>query len=138
MQRFYLILLLSLLLFTCYSCGNNNENEELITCIETYARQYPDGFTLDIITLRPVREGYAVEYSLSDTSLPYVVAHALAHDKVVGGWLDPETNVFAYGSTRVYPENQFTEAVAFGLSNNQKAIYDLRKDSTIYLVFGRP
>ncbi len=134
-HSFYIILLGLFSVFLNYSCAQETENErqELISYITEYAEQHPDGFTLNINTRQPETKGYAVEYLLPSTDIEYIVEHALAHENIVGGWKDPETMIFAYGSTKVFPEGEESEAIAFGIQNDQKAIYDLTNSRTIYI-----
>ncbi len=88
----------------------------------------PDGFTIDVRTLEQPDEGIAVAYAAtqgchSRESLVFVVTHALQHDGYVGGWLDRDSGLYYFDSTRLFPENQLEEALQFARENGQLAVY---------------
>lgn len=73
-------------------------------------------------------KGIAVSYaatqnSHSRESLTFVVEHALNHDGYVGGWLDSESGLYYFDSTKIFPEDQLEEALEFARENGQKAVY---------------
>jgi len=75
----------------------------------------PEGFTVDVRTMEQPDEGIAVAYAAtqgchSRESLVFVVTHALQHDGYVGGWLDRDSGLYYFDSTRLFPENQLEEA----------------------------
>lgn len=134
MTRRILLLFLAAFAFICY----NPAVEPLSNQIWEYAQSHPDGFTLDISTMTEPMEGIAVSYeatqgSHSRESLPAVVRHALMHDGYVGGWLDTGTGLYYFDSTKVFPEDQLEQAIAFGQENNQLAIYILSTGTSIDL-----
>jgi len=93
-----------------------------------YAKAHPDGFTLDIRTMKEATEGIAVSYAATQNShsrnqLDNVVKHALQHDGYVGGWLNNDNQLYYFDSTRLFPEDQLEEALKFGKENGQTAVF---------------
>ena len=87
-------------------------------------------FTLNVRTLQPVATGFVVSYkatqnSFSETDLQSVVAHALKHDGVVGGWYNSKDGRYYFDSNKVFKPNKLSEAIEFGLENEQLAIFSL-------------
>jgi hypothetical protein len=100
------------------------------------AKRNPEGFTIEIPSLKPVTSGYISAYLETQNSFGYegldkVINHAINHGKVVGGWLDTETNLYYFDSSKVF-EN-LKEAIEFGKQNKQIAIFDLNELKTIRL-----
>ena len=96
----------------------------------------PEGFTVDISTMEEPTEGIAVAYeatqgSHSRESLTTVVTHALAHDGYVGGWLDEESGLYYFDSTKLFPEDKIEEALEFARENGQAAIYIISTEEEI-------
>lgn len=92
------------------------------------SQKRPEGFTVDISTMEEPAEGIAVAYeatqeSLSQEALTTVVTHALEHDGYVGGWLDEESGLYYFDSTKLFPEDKIEEALEFARENGQTAIY---------------
>ena len=113
---------------------------ELVNYVWDYAAQHPDGFTLDIQTKEPVTSGIAVAYletqnSFGKESLDKVIEHALNHEKIVGGWLNPEDSLYYFDSDRIFAEGSYNEAIAFAKENLQLSIYDLSNDSLIWIEY---
>lgn len=108
--------------------------------ILSIAANNPDGFTVEIPSLRIIEvfenEGIVVAYSETQDSfgedgLKKVIAHALAHDKLVGGWLEDERLYF--DSVRIFPETQLEEALEFARIGNQLAVFRLSDGKVIKL-----
>ena len=64
--------------------------EQLFKAIFEIAKQNPDGFTVDLTTLKKVTKGISVAYletqdSFGEDGLKRVLNHALEHEKKVGG-----------------------------------------------------
>lgn len=102
--------------------------EKLKGAIVEIARMNPDGFTVDLTTLKKVTKGISVAYletqdSFDEEGLNRVLSHALAHDKKVGGWLNEENGKFYYDSIRIFTDLE--KAKSFGRENNQIAIFNL-------------
>lgn len=102
--------------------------EKLKEAIEEIARQNPDGFTVDLTTLKKVTKGISVAYletqdSFDEEGLKRVLSHALAHDRKVGGWLNEANGMFYYDSVRIFTDLE--KAKQFGRENNQIAIFNL-------------
>ena len=100
----------------------------LIKAIREIARQNPDGFTVELTTLKKVTKGITVAYketqdSFDDDGLRKVLLHATQHDKVVGGWLNEENGKYYFDSIKVFADLQ--KAIEFGRENEQIAIFDL-------------
>jgi len=100
----------------------------LFNAIKKIAAECPDGFTVRVPEMEFVISGYVVAYEetqncFGDDGLRKVLAHALAHDKIVGGWLNLDNRQYYFDSSRVF--ETLEEAKAFGLANNQIAFFDL-------------
>jgi len=111
-------------------------DKELVSVIWAMGQMYPDGFTLSLDSLRQPTEGLAVSYlatqnSFDKKSLPAVIRHARAHDGFVGGWYDPEEGKYYFDSSRIFPEDSLTAALAFARENQQHTVYDLAKKINI-------
>ena len=96
--------------------------------VEEIARKNPDGFTVDLTTLKKVTKGISVAYletqdSFDEEGLKRVLSHALVHDGKVGGWLNEENGMFYYDSVRIFTDLE--KAKQFGRENNQTAIFNL-------------
>ena len=91
--------------------------EQLFEAILKIADANPDGFTVDLTTLKKVTKGISVAY------LERVLNHALMHEKKVGGWLNEENNQFYFDSIRIF--TNLEEAKQFGRENGQIAIFDI-------------
>ena len=102
--------------------------EQLFKAIFEIAKQNPDGFTVDLTTLKKVTKGISVAYletqdSFGENGLKRVLNNALEHEKKVGGWLNEENNLFYFDSIRIF--TNLEEAKQFGRENKQIAIFDL-------------
>lgn len=114
------------------SCGNKDNKDDSVEAIVErvwqFSQSHPDGFTVDVRTMAEPTEGIAVSYaatqgSHSKESLTFVVTHALEHDGYVGGWLDSESGLYYFDSTKLFPEDQLDEALEFARQNGQQAVY---------------
>ena len=104
--------------------------EHLISAILEIANANPEGFTVDLTTLKKVTKGISVAYfdtqdSFGEEGLKRVLNHALAHEKKVGGWLNEENDQFYFDSIRIFTDLE--EAKRFGRENKQIAIFDLKE-----------
>lgn len=100
----------------------------LIEAIKEIARKNPDGFTVELETLNPVTRGISVAYletqdSFGDEGLKKVLLHSQQHDGYVGGWLNEENGKFYFDSIKIFHDK--SEAVRFGIENEQIAIFDI-------------
>lgn len=100
----------------------------VIEQLKKVAAENPEGFTFDIRAMRMVTSGIVCAYAATQNSfgiesLPAVVAHAEAHEGVVGGWMDIADLRFYFDSVRVFTD--LSEAIAFGKAQGQIAIFDL-------------
>ena len=89
--------------------------EQLFKAILEIANANPDGFTVDLTTLKKVTKGISVAYLETH--------HALMHEKKVGGWLNEENNQFYFDSIKIF--TNLEEAKRFGRENKQIAIFDI-------------
>ena len=119
------------------SCDKNKDDaqetkkdsvEAIAERVWNFSQSHPDGFTVEVRTMKEPDEGIAVSYaatqgSHSRESLVFVVTHALEHDGYVGGWLDTETGLYYFDSTRLFPEDQREAALQFARENGQTAVY---------------
>lgn len=131
-----MLFLTGTLSWTVLSCSKDNrsdqtrESKAIADRVWEFSQDHPDGFTLDIRTWTEPSEGIAVSYaatqnSHSRESLEKVVTHALAHEGYVGGWLDIETGLYYFDSTRLFPEDSLDAAIQFGKANGQLSVYIL-------------
>jgi hypothetical protein len=93
-----------------------------------FAKDHKSGFTLNINTLQPVKSGYVVSYKETQDSFDFIglqnaVIHAINHDGIVGGWFNEKNSRYYFDSNKVF--NSITKAIAFGVDNEQIAIFDL-------------
>ena len=107
-------------------------------CVWAYAQSHPEGFTLDVLTMKEPAEGIAVSYaatqdSHSRSSLQKVVAHARAHEGFVGGWFDRRSQQYYFDSTRLFSEDSLTAALLTGVDNNQLSVFKLSSSEEINL-----
>jgi len=103
---------------------------DLIERVWEYSKNNPDGFTLNIETMKPLKYGIIVAYketqdSFGKQQLQNVINHALRHQKMVGGWLNYENGLFYFDSVKVFKNSEIKEAIKFGIENEQIAIFDL-------------
>ena len=115
---------------TLVSCDKEEKVESIVEKVWDFSQSHPDGFTIDVRTMTEPTEGIAVSYaatqnSHSRESLTFVVNHALEHDGYVGGWLDTESGLYYFDSTKIFTEDQLEEALQFARENGQSAVYVL-------------
>ena len=101
---------------------------QLKKAIKAIAKQNPLGFTVELTTLKEVKQGLVVAYletqnSFDDEGLEKVLKHADKNSKVVGGWLNEENNKYYFDSCKVFTDKK--EAIEFGKMNQQIAIFDI-------------
>lgn len=104
--------------------------KQLTDGVWEYSLINPEGFTLNIETMKPIKYGISVAYqetqdSFGKESLNKVINHALEHSKTIGGWLDTESNQYYFDSVKVFRNSEVDKAIEFAKDNNQLAIYDL-------------
>lgn len=102
--------------------------EQLFEAIRKIAEENPEGFTVDLTTLKKVTGGISVAYletqdSFGDEGLRRVLKHALIHEKKIGGWLDDDTGYFYFDSVCIFTD--LRKAMQFGRENKQIAIFDI-------------
>ena len=107
-------------------------DKELYNAIWAMGQMYPEGFTIDLNTLRQPDKGIMVSYkatqnSFDKKSIPAVVKHAREHNGLVGGWYNPENGKYYFDSTRMFPEDSLAAALAFARENGQHTVYDAGK-----------
>lgn len=111
---------------------------ELAEQVWVYSQAHPDGFTLELSTMTEPTQGIAVAYeatqgSHSRESLDRVIRHARWHDGYVGGWLDTESGLYYFDSTKLFPEDQLEAAMEFGRKNGQLAFFIISTGTEISL-----
>jgi len=67
------------------------------------------------------------------TDLAEAVAHAFAHDGLVGAWRDPATGRMSYDSCRLFMDME--SALRFAHEQQQLAIYNLNRDEEVRVPF---
>lgn len=104
--------------------------KQLTDRVWEYSLINPDGFTLNIETMKPVKYGICVAFletqdSFGKESLKQVINHALENGKTVGGWFDTETERYYFDSVKIFRNSEIEKAIEFAKQNKQLAIYDL-------------
>ncbi|KPE49780.1 hypothetical protein [Chryseobacterium indologenes] len=104
--------------------------KNLIERVWEYSINNPDGFTLNLETLKPVKFGIAVaaletQNSFDKESLEKVIKHALQNGKIVGGWLNVEDGRFYFDSIRIFRNSELEKAIEYGRQEQQIAIFDI-------------
>lgn len=104
--------------------------EKLIDCVWEYAQNNPYGFTLNLETMKPVKYGICVAYletqnSFGKEGLERVIQHSQKNNKIVGGWLNSENNLYYFDSVKLFKNSELKEAIEFAKQNSQIAIFDL-------------
>ena len=127
---------IGLVVFSSSSCRDLDDIQLLVDKVWEYSLAHPDGFTIHIPDFKEPTYGIAVSYAATQNShskeaLPQVIRHALSHDGYVGGWQDTDTGLYYYDSTKLFPEDQRDQAIAFGIENEQEAIYVISTGETI-------
>lgn len=138
----YWLCAIAIAAFAIVSCGGKENGKDDVEAIAErvweFSQSHPDGFTVDVRTMAEPTEGIAVSYaatqgSHSRESLPFVVTHALEHDGYVGGWLDTESGLYFFDSTKLFPEDRLEEALEFARQNGQQAVYVISTGEEIRL-----
>lgn len=133
-------LLIALTLFLSACAADNSANisnaTELADAVWEFGQSHPEGFTLNIRKMTEPEEGIAVSYAATQGShsrkqLENVVWHSLRHDGYVGGWLDKESGLYYFDSTRLYPEDELEEALGFGAVNGQRYVYIISTGTSV-------
>ena len=111
-------------------------DKDLVNVIWAMGQMYPAGFTIDINTLQQPTKGIAVSYLATQNSfdkkdIPAVIKHARSHNGYIGGWYNSENGKYYFDSTRLFPEDSLTAALAFARENGQFSVYDLSKEIEI-------
>ena len=137
MKKLFLALALCCAFLPAFSQKEKLTDKELVNVIYAMGQMYPDGFTLDLNTMRQPTEGLMVSYketqnSFDRKSLPAVIKHARAHQNLVGGWYNAEEDRYYFDSTRCFPEDSLAAAVAFARANDQHTVYVASKDINIW------
>ncbi|MHA7823702.1 hypothetical protein ACVVIH_13145 [Chryseobacterium arthrosphaerae] len=104
--------------------------KQLIERVWEYSLNNPEGFTLDLETLKPVKFGIAVAYletqdSFDKESLEKVISHSLENGKILGGWLNVENNRFYFDSIKIFKNSELDKALEFAKQEKQIAIFDI-------------
>lgn len=133
-------LLIALTLFLSACAADNSANisnaTELADAVWEFGQSHPEGFTLNIRKMTEPEKGIAVSYAATQRShsrkqLENVVWHSLRHDGYVGGWLDKESGLYYFDSTRLYPEDELEEALGFGAVNGQRYVYIISTGTSV-------
>jgi len=103
-------------------------DDELASALYVMGQMYPDGFTLDLKTMRQPTEGLIVPYnatlnSVDRKSLTLVIKHAREHDNLVGGRYDSENGKYYYNSYHSFPESDLDAAMKFARETKQDSIH---------------
>ncbi|WP_424493873.1 hypothetical protein [Salinimicrobium sp. GXAS 041] len=104
--------------------------ENLIDRVWEYSKNNPDGFTLNIETMKAVKFGIVVAYyetqnSFGKEALELVINHSLKNSKTIGGWLNNENDFYYFDSVKIFKNSELEKAIEFAKQNKQLAIFDL-------------
>lgn len=98
--------------------------------LQTVAATFPNGFTCDKNTFKPITTGYAVavadtQNSFGSAGAAKVAAYVCTHKEVaaVGGWFNTDNNQYYYDAVIICKDLQ--TATKIGRLNKQIAIFDL-------------
>ena len=132
MKKTAILLALLLMLPFTGQAQQHISDKELVSVIWAMGQMFPDGFTISIDSLRQPTRGLAVSYlatqnSFDKKSIPAVIRHAREHDGFIGGWYNPEDGKYYFDSTRIFPEDSLSAALAFARENHQHTVFDLAK-----------
>ena len=111
--------------------------ENVVIYIEKISQLWRDGFTVNVVTLKPITKGFAVaaketQNSFNRAGLIRVIEFAKNNGcAAIGGWYDSESGLFYYDAVNIY-ENE-KDAIRAGRENEQIAIYDLTNGREIRL-----
>lgn len=103
-----------------------------------YTEKNQQGFTLSLITMKPIKAGIAVAYletqnSFGPEGLKKVLDHAYKNDLVIGGWMDEKTGLYYFDSVKIFKKSELVEAIQFAIENEQIAIFDITNLTEIRL-----
>lgn len=107
---------------------------KLIKQLKEIAAQNPDGFTVRLPNLEPVKTGWVValkatQNCFNDEGLEKAIIVATETHNVIGGW--QEGNKWYWDASQIFEtENEATEA---GIANEQIAIYHLDTNTLKFL-----
>jgi hypothetical protein len=129
-SRAVLLVSIGLTLLGGVSCQKNYDIPSLVDQVWTYSQEHTGGFTIHIPDFKEPASGIMVAYAATQNSygkesLYKVVRHAIEHEGYVGGWLDKETGILYFDSSRLFPEDQRELAIAFAKVNSQLLAYVL-------------
>lgn len=138
MRRILLIIATATVLCSCATWKKQAKVQDIADKVWEYSQTHHDGFTIHIPDFTEPTSGIAVSYaatqnSHSKASLPKVIAHAREHDGYVGGWLDTDSELYYFDSTKLFPEDEREEAIAFGKRNGQMSAYVISTGESIDL-----
>jgi len=98
--------------------------------LQTVAATFPNGFTCDKNTFKPITTGYAVavadtQNSFGSAGAAKVAAYVCTHKEVaaVGGWFNTDNNQYYYDAVIICKDLQ--TATKIGRLNKQIAIFNL-------------
>lgn len=128
------------------SCSDDDDDDksatenvqEIADRVWEFSQKHPDGFTVDVRTMKEPTEGIAVAYAATQNShsrsqLNFVVEHALKNGGYVGGWLDTTDGEYYFDSTRLFPEDQEQQARQFAIENDQLAYFIISTGTEVRL-----
>jgi hypothetical protein len=138
---FSVVIVCGILLTSCFNSSRlarNQHIEGIANQVWTYSLTHPDGFTIDLSTMTVPTKGIVVAYEAtqgchSREKLNYVISHAMAHNRVVGGWFDTSDSLYYFDSSRIFPEDSLEAAKKFGIENGQIAIFLISEGKEIRL-----
>jgi hypothetical protein len=108
--------------------------EELIKNLHQIARENPNGFTVYLKDLSPVKKGWVValketQHSFGDEGLKKVISVATEKTGVVGGW--KEDGKLWWDAVQIFDSED--SATQEGIKNEQLAIYQIETNRLKFL-----
>ena len=103
-------------------------DKDMAKAVYLLGQMNPEGFTLDLNTMRQPTQGLMVSYKetqncFDEKGILKVLKHAHSHYNIVGGWYDPEKGDYYFDSNKPFAEDSLAAALAFARENGQHTVY---------------
>ncbi|KXX67418.1 hypothetical protein [Flammeovirga sp. SJP92] len=110
----------------------------LVDRIKSIAQRNKLGFTFDLSTKEIFKKekGYIIAFQATQNKfdnegIKFCIRHALKHQKLIGGWHDPQNFLYYFDSV-MYVEDK-EEAIRLGRENKQISIFDFETSEGLFL-----
>lgn len=109
---------------------------ETFNKVKEIASKNKEGFTISLLDFSTPKSGFCIAMNLTqncfgDEGLKKVIEIAKNSTFYIGGWFDHKEQVFHYDCVMIEQDKE--TAIRLGKANQQKAIFDLNQDKSIYL-----